>query len=69
VRDTIKAVNQELSKLDDGNSVRFLDPADVFLKPDRSIDVGLMPDLLHPDAAGYQAWGEFMSPLVAEMMK
>lgn len=65
----IKAVNAELAKLDDGVNVRFLDVGDKFLGQDGKIPWQIMPDQLHPTAAGYQLWAETMQPLLTAMMK
>ena len=65
----INAVNAELAKLDDGKNVRFLDIAPVFLGQDGKIPFALMPDQLHPVAAGYQLWADAMKPLLTQMMK
>lgn len=65
----IKAVNAELSKLDNGKTVRYLDIGPKFLGPDGKIPNDVMPDQLHPNAKGYQIWAEAMQPLLDEMMK
>ena len=65
----INAVNAELAKLDDGVNVRFLDIAPVFYGQDGKIPFALMPDQLHPNAAGYQLWADAMKPLLEEMMQ
>jgi lysophospholipase L1-like esterase len=65
----INSVNAELAKLDDGANVRFLDINAVFLGQDGKIPWQLMPDQLHPTAAGYQLWAEAMQKPLAEMMK
>ena len=65
----INAVNADLAKLDDGVNVRFLDIAPVFLGQDGKIPFALMPDQLHPVAAGYQLWADAMKPLLTEMLK
>jgi len=65
----INAVNAELAKLDDGRNVRFLDINHVFLGQDGKIPFSIMPDQLHPNAAGYQLWADAMQPLLTQMMK
>jgi lysophospholipase L1-like esterase len=67
--EVINAVNAELAKLDDGTNVRFLDIAPVFYGQDGKIPFALMPDQLHPNAAGYQLWADAMKPLLTAMLK
>ena len=65
----IRAVNADLAKLDDGASVRFLDLTEKFLGQDGKIPFSIMPEQLHPNAAGYQIWADAMQPLLTAMMK
>jgi lysophospholipase L1-like esterase len=65
----IDRANALLAKLDDGVNIRFLDIGEKFLGRDGKIPWTIMPDQLHPTAAGYQLWAEAMQPLLTEMMK
>jgi lysophospholipase L1-like esterase len=65
----ITHVNEALATLDDGVNVRFLDINASFLGQDGKIPFTLMPDQLHPNAAGYQLWADAMKPLLTQMMK
>jgi len=65
----ITVANAELAKLADGVNVRYLDIGEKFLGQDGKIPFTIMPDQLHPTAAGYQLWAETMQPLLTEMMK
>lgn len=66
---TIDAVNRDLAQLDDGKTIRFLDIGAAFLGQDGRIPYSIMPDQLHPNAAGYQIMADAMRPLVDSMMK
>ena len=65
----INTVNAGLARLDDGVNVRFLDINEKFLGQDGRIPKSIMPDQLHPSAAGYQLWADAMRPLLTEMMR
>ncbi len=49
--------------------IKFLDIGKVFLAEDGSLPRTIMPDLLHPNAEGYQRWADAMEPTLAGMMK
>ena len=70
VRDKIAEVNRIIAKLDDQRHVfymdigrKFLDEKGVFLAD------SFRTDNLHPQAKGYDIWGEAVSPKLAELMK
>lgn len=67
--EVISAVNADLAKLDDGVNVRFLDINAVFVGQDGKIPFSIMPDQLHPNAAGYQLWADAMKPTLTAMLK
>ena len=64
----IRAVNSELAQLDDGETIRYLDIGEKFLGQDGKIPFAIMPEQLHPNAAGYQLWADAMKPLLDRMM-
>jgi lysophospholipase L1-like esterase len=61
-------VNQALHKLEDGNSVFFLDLGHLFIQPDGRIAKRIMADFLHPSAEGYRLWAEGMEPTLARLL-
>jgi lysophospholipase L1-like esterase len=70
VRDKLAEVNRIIARLDDQRHVffmdigaRFLDDRGVFL-PD-----SFRADNLHPQAKGYEIWGEAVSPKLSQLMK
>jgi lysophospholipase L1-like esterase len=75
IADTAKRVaandraNALLAKMDDGVNVRFLNTNAIFLGRDGRIPFAIMPDQLHPTAAGYQLWAEAIDKPLAELMK
>jgi lysophospholipase L1-like esterase len=68
-RGQVAVINTALAKLDDGKMVKFLDIGPKFLEADGTLPRSIMPDLLHPNAHGYQIWADAMNPTLDEMMK
>ncbi len=62
-------VNDILSKLDNGKTVRYLDVGKAFLDANGDVPPEIMPDGLHPNAHGYDLWYAAMKPLLDQMMK
>ena len=57
-----------ISRLADDKQVFWLDVNHVFLRPDGTINVDVMWDLLHPNAAGAEAWAQAIEPTLARLM-
>lgn len=59
----------ELTKqLADDRTVFWLDVGHVFLRTDWKINTDLMPDLLHPNEAGAEAWTQAILPTVDRLL-
>jgi beta-glucosidase len=65
-----KAANALLAKLDGtaAGRVRFFPIGDKFLDAKGDLPKTLMPDLLHPNAAGYKIWAEAVVPEIKKML-
>jgi len=68
-RENNDRANGMLEKLADGEQVVFLNINDAFLTDDGVLTKEVMPDLLHPQAAGYKLWAEAMEPTLAKMLE
>lgn len=62
-------VNEIISKLDDGKTVRYLDIGKTFLQPDGTLSKEIMYDFLHLTEKGYEMWADAIQPLLDEMLK
>jgi beta-glucosidase len=69
VRAKVKAINEQLAKLDDGNKTRFLDIGSKLLDSDGNLTPEIAPDALHLSPKGYQIWADAMQPLLDKMLK
>jgi lysophospholipase L1-like esterase len=70
VRDKIAEVNRIISRLADQQHVFYLDIGQKFLD-DKGVFLpdSFRPDNLHPQAKGYDIWGQAVSASLAEMLK
>ena len=68
-RAQVALINTLIAKLDDGQMVKFLDIGSKFLEFDGTLPRSVMPDLLHPNAKGYQIWAEAMEPTLDKLLK
>ena len=66
--ETCRAAGAMTARLADGRHVFWLDVNDTFLRPDGTINIELMPDLLHPNLAGAEAWARAIEPTLAKLM-
>jgi lysophospholipase L1-like esterase len=68
IRKRIKTVNEQIARLEDRKTVRFLDIGSRLSNPDGSLSKEVMPDFLHLSEKGYQIWADAMAPLLKELM-
>ena len=61
-------VNRELARLADGRRVVWCDFSDKFLAPDGRLSRAIFPDLLHPNALGYEMWASAVIPLIDRIL-
>ncbi len=67
-RDRIKSINSQISKLDDGKTVFYLDIASTFLSPDGSLAKEIMPDFLHLSSKGYRLEADAIEPTLWKLL-
>ncbi len=70
MRQNNAAANALIAKLDGtaGGRVKFFPIGDKFLDASGNLPKELMPDLLHPNAAGYKIWAEAVAPEIKKML-
>lgn len=61
-------INQTIAKLADDQKVYFMDINDQFLTEDGTLSKDIMPDLLHPNAEGYEIWSKAIEGKVKELL-
>ena len=67
-RAKLEEVNRQISRLDDGSHVTYLDIGKAFLNPDGTISRDIMPDYLHLTAKGYRLWADAMEPTLWRLL-
>ena len=67
-RGRLLEINQVLAKLEDGKHIFYLDFGSQYVELDGTISKDIMPDALHPNAAGYQIWAKAMEPLLRNFL-
>lgn len=68
LRQKVDDINKIIAGLDDGQSVRFLNINAKFLDKDGNLSKEVMPDLIHPNAKGYQIWADAIREPLKEML-
>ncbi len=63
----IDIVNRTLSEFADGRMVVYLDINRGLLNGKGELPVDVMPDLLHPNAKGYEIWSRAIQPVMERM--
>jgi len=65
----IKAINDIISKFDDGKMVFYKDIGAKFLNAEGGLEKKVMPDLLHLSPAGYDIWAASIKEDLAKLLK
>jgi lysophospholipase L1-like esterase len=68
IRKKVDEVNKLLPPLADGSNILFMDIGPKFLDAHGNLPKEVMPDLLHPNAKGYQIWIDAVGPKLEELM-
>jgi len=68
IPEKVKAVNEQLARLDDGKDVRYLDLAEK-LAPGGKLVPEYYTDNVHLTAKGYEVWAEAIDARLKEMMQ
>ena len=66
--ETARQAGALTKKLADNKRVFWLDVSNLFLRPKNKINTNLMPDLLHPNAAGAEAWVKAIEPTLSRLL-
>jgi lysophospholipase L1-like esterase len=69
LRQQNEEVNAIIKNLADGKTVYWMDLNSKFLQPDGTLSKDIMPDLLHPNAKGYEIWAEAIQDKVKELLR
>jgi lysophospholipase L1-like esterase len=64
----IRKINDELSKLADGQMVFYVNVNDQFANSDGILFDGMTVDKLHPTVKGYQVWADGLRPLLTKFL-
>jgi lysophospholipase L1-like esterase len=68
LRAELADVNARLAALADGKRVLWCDAGPGFVDADGALRPALMPDKLHPSAAGYEIWAAALRPVLVDAL-
>ena len=68
-RETIRQINQIISRLHDGDHVTYLDFGDKMLQPDGSLTKEVTKDFTHLTAKGYEIFAGAIQPVVESLLR
>lgn len=69
LRELNEQINAQLPRLADQQTIFHLDINDAFLDAQGRLSKEVMPDLLHPNRAGYEIWLAKIQPKVQELLR
>ena len=64
----INRINENLARLADGKSIRYLNINNSLADKNDLLVEGMMGDRLHPTLKGYQVWADALKPLFTELL-
>jgi lysophospholipase L1-like esterase len=64
----INRINENLAKMADGKTVRFLNVNDKLADKEGRLLEGMTMDKLHPTVKGYQVWADGLKPILTEVL-
>jgi lysophospholipase L1-like esterase len=64
----INRINENLARLADGKSIRFLNINDKLADANGQLFEGMMADQLHPTLKGYEVWAAGLKPILTELL-
>ncbi len=64
----ITRINENIARMADGKTIRYVDINDKMADKDGKQFDGLFMDALHPTAKGYQIWADALKPILTELL-
>jgi lysophospholipase L1-like esterase len=68
VMPSINRINENIAKLADGKTIRYLNINDKLADKDGKLVEGMTEDRLHLSLKGYQVWADALKPLLTELL-